>query len=203
MKTALLICLLAVVRVGAGETNTLGPEPTYEGKPVSYWLGGFTHRCHAYFNVDKAKAIKAVRELGMKATPFIIRYSHTFGIRAGLTNQLDTSEIINGAFSYFSEEDKDEIEKLVPIWLSAENPQIRANALCLAPEEWMGKTIRQRTLTDNLWQALWFNARFDPDMRVRMATEVVSSRFQYWRRQGREPRDTSASQGRGPLDPRP
>jgi hypothetical protein len=157
MKSALLFCLLAVVRLSAGETNTLGPEPTYEGKPVSYWMGVVSVPT-AQPQIRWTNAVPAFREMGMKATPFIIRYSTRFGRLDGRVNQLSTGMAVNIAFRCFNDEDKLEIEKLLPEWLKDSNPQIRANAVSMIPPS-IRKDIK-----------VWDGYCHDPSEMVRDAT---------------------------------
>ena len=104
----ILLAALYCSSLLAGDANEL----TYEGKPITYWMDAFSFNPGLFRWRDKNTAIKAIETLGFKAAPYMIAYARTNGTRvAGAYNDTDSKHVVNQAFSYFSDEDKEKVKQ--------------------------------------------------------------------------------------------
>jgi hypothetical protein len=65
-KLGLALGILIVVAIGVAVWQMGPPEPRYEGKPLSYWIG------HTRGNASPKEHQAALAAMGDKAVPFLI-----------------------------------------------------------------------------------------------------------------------------------
>jgi HEAT repeat protein len=86
----ILIAMMAVVVVGAMAwaffaARSAPPEPVYRGKPLSYWLQGYTSAA-VFTNVpSQMEAYEAVHDAGTNAIPLLLQMLQTENSQAKIT----------------------------------------------------------------------------------------------------------------------
>jgi len=126
MKAHFLVGIAVVL--AALNLSKANPEPTYQGKPVNYWLEGLRlfPDCDAPKLEDSITALAAIGAPGLPAMSHFSWYDASGLLESTLVSKLNT------AVSFFSEADKDKVRILANRWLTDPDPQVKAAGIALS-----------------------------------------------------------------------
>src|SRR5208337_1192239 len=85
---ALAVALLAVMAWAVLRAPALGPDPVYNGKPLSYWLLAFNPAPRTPNRPAAHEAFEALRQIGSNAVPTLLQLvrAHDFPPKVKLLN---------------------------------------------------------------------------------------------------------------------